>query len=118
MIKEIMYKFITWLPFIACRAFDHDKLTPLLQKLDVDASMNMDNWYTVDYDSNWSVGLKYWGGTVILYIYLQNKTRKPTPGELTEVILALPNKYKYDKAAFEPDKLDGFTLRGILSSDL
>jgi hypothetical protein len=114
---NILYKFKSWLPFIASATFDKQTLIPLMQKLSVDASLAMDNWIEVDYDS-WTIGLKIWGGTVLSFIYLRNETIKPTANELEEVILALPERYKYDKAAFEPDEINGYAMRAVLSSDL
>ncbi|MFA5714411.1 MAG: hypothetical protein WC998_01550 [Candidatus Paceibacterota bacterium] len=114
---SILYKFKSYLPFITSATFDKQTLVPLMQKLSIDASLAMDNWIEVDYDS-WTIGLKIWGGTVLSFIYLRNEIIKPTANELEEVILALPEKYKYDKAAFLPEENGGYSIHAILNSDL
>lgn len=112
-------KYFSFLPFIGAFTFNKKKLTPILYKLWVDASLNMDNWIEAEYDRNWKIGLKNWGSTVISYIYLKNMRREPTTKELETVILALPQKFKYRRAEFAPQDFgEGYSMGATLSSDI
>jgi hypothetical protein len=113
--RVIVKLFNIFLPFITSRAFDHDKLTPFLQKLWIDAQPAQ--WEVKEYDSFWTMGFMDTGCTVISLIYIRHKTRMPTKNELKEVINALPVRYRYSVDDFLPETNEN-KLRAILSSDI
>ncbi len=90
-----------YLPIVTNYTFEPEKLSTILQKLWVDATMKPAIWHTISYDSNWTIGFYSTGNTVISSIYLESKKAIPTANQLIEVINNLPkDKYEYSIDSF------------------